>query len=583
MKLRLTLPIALILCSFSAVASAAGAPEINAYALLVASNKAGPGQQTLAFSHADAQRMRDVLAQLGGYSARNITTVLDPSPKQIVDALAAVSARLRAHAARGERTVFLFYYSGHARARALNMGHEELPLAQLRGRLTKLPATVTVAILDACQTGAISKVKGVTPAADFSYNAVNDLNTAGLAVMTSSSASELSQEAKSLGSSYFTHNLVVGLRGAADADGDGTVTLSEAYRYAYNRTLVATAATAVGKQHVTLETRLRGKGEMVLTYPGKATSSLLLPAGMRARVLVHKRGNRVVVAEVVKSSGKALRLALPPGRYVALARVHGRSTTVRCPLTLAERGLERLTLRGQGCAPIRASKGLAVKGGVWDPYAPPPPPEPDAGVHVAPGPRSWHETWILEVGIGALGTPKSDYTQTLEAFRFNENVGLIDAPFTAHVMFGRHLFSGISLHVGWTKLDSGDWSREAFDLGTDARDQFFSWSAHAVGIYVRWTLPMGVRWFQLYIQGGGGLAWANTTYTDEVQASPEVDDQTHFGAHLELLGGIAIMPWRHFGFYTQGAWIYAPVIKNNLGETHNSGGGMWTFGLRFAL
>jgi len=101
------------------------------------------------------------------------------------------------------------------------MGRNELPLSQLRQRLIQLPATVTIAILDACQTGAISHIKGAQPTADFSFNSVTDLNSAGLAVMASSSASELSQEADRLRGSYFTHHLVVGLRGAADSDGDG--------------------------------------------------------------------------------------------------------------------------------------------------------------------------------------------------------------------------------------------------------------------------------------------------------------------------------------------------------------------------
>ena len=72
----------------------------------------------------------------------------------------------------------------------------------------------------------------------------NDVPFSPPSVLASSTASELSQESEALRASYFTHHLLSGLRGAADADRDGRVTLSEAYRYAYNRTLVATAATA---------------------------------------------------------------------------------------------------------------------------------------------------------------------------------------------------------------------------------------------------------------------------------------------------------------------------------------------------
>ena len=58
--------------------------------------------------------------------------------------------------------------------------------------------------------------------------------------MASSSATELSQESDQLASSYFTHHLLLALRGAGDANQDGKVSLDEAYRYTYNRTLAGT-------------------------------------------------------------------------------------------------------------------------------------------------------------------------------------------------------------------------------------------------------------------------------------------------------------------------------------------------------
>ena len=63
-------------------------------------------------------------------------------------------------------------------------------------------------------------------------------------MLASSSGSELSQESETLRSSYFTHHLLVGMRGAGDANRDGQVSIDEAYRYAYHQTLLATAETA---------------------------------------------------------------------------------------------------------------------------------------------------------------------------------------------------------------------------------------------------------------------------------------------------------------------------------------------------
>jgi len=97
----------------------------------------------------------------------------------------------------------------------MNLGERELSLSDLRERLLSLPTTLTIVVLDACQSGAFSRTKGAEPAADFSFNSVSRLNTSGVAVMASSSASELSQESDSLRASYFTHHLLVALRGAA--------------------------------------------------------------------------------------------------------------------------------------------------------------------------------------------------------------------------------------------------------------------------------------------------------------------------------------------------------------------------------
>ena len=207
--------------------------------------------------------------------------LLHPDPAQVVAALDDLGARARDNAARGEQTEVVFYYSGHARATAINLGGDDLPLGALRDRLSALPTALTIVVLDACQSGAFARVKGAEPAADFTYNSVAKLTQKGLAVMASSSPQELSQESDELKGSYFTHHLVTALRGAGDADGDGRVSLDEAYRYAYRRTLASTARTQVGEQHVTLETDLAGQGDVPVTYPAEAKAQLELPRSAR--------------------------------------------------------------------------------------------------------------------------------------------------------------------------------------------------------------------------------------------------------------------------------------------------------------
>ncbi len=530
----------------------------EAYALVVGSNRAGPGQEELRYARGDAQRVLEVLTELGGYHQGNMKLLLDPGREDLVAAIGEMGGRLSDHARRGEQSVFLFYYSGHARAHALNMGEEELKLTELREKLTSLPSTVTVAILDACQTGAISRVKGAEPAADFSYNSVNNLNTAGVVVMASSSASELSQESESLGSSYFTHHLVVGLRGAADEDRDGKVTLSEAYRYAYNRTLVATAATAVGRQHVTLETELRGKGEMVLTRPAEASSALSLPGEMDAEVLVHKEPKKTVVAEISKAKGDPVRLAFPPGEYVTYVRVG--EQVLKCELALGEG--RTLELRLDDCVEAEPEE-IGIKGRVER--------------------EAWYQRLGLEVGLGGIWGIDDEYTRRLEDFGYNEQWLVFDQFVTISVNLTYEISPYISVVAGWSMLDTGSYERPVWDLSGEEHQQRFEWSAHGVGVYLRGSLPLFDGVLVPYVQAGGGLAWGDTVYRDPLQASEVVDDQTHFGYHLSAAAGLQIMIWDFLGLYGQASYTTAPAIENRQGEVHDSGGPGIVLGIRGAL
>ena len=225
---------------------------------------------TLRYAEDDARRVAALLTELGGYAADDGRRRRPPDAGRAArPAREARDARRRPTVAAGRQARVLFYYSGHARATAIDLGADELPLAELRQRLFAVPATLTVVVLDACQSGAFSRDQGRAPAADFSFNSRQHLDASGIAVLASSSGSELSQESEQLRSSYFTHHLLVGLRGAGDANHDGQVSIDEAYRYAYHQTLLATAETAVGGQHVTLEVDLKGHGEVPLSYPAR--------------------------------------------------------------------------------------------------------------------------------------------------------------------------------------------------------------------------------------------------------------------------------------------------------------------------
>src|SRR5579863_2463444 len=202
-------------------------PDIDAYAIVVGSNAGGPGQMELKYAEDDARKMSALLVELGGYTPDRVALVLHPTPEQLRDALGKLGERVRADGAAGKQSRVFFYYSGHARSNAIDLGAGELPLDELRARLFDVPATLTVVVLDACQSGAFSRVKGARGVADFSISSRQHLDASGVAVLASSTGTELSQESEELHGSYFTHNLLVGLRGAGDANGDGQVSLDE--------------------------------------------------------------------------------------------------------------------------------------------------------------------------------------------------------------------------------------------------------------------------------------------------------------------------------------------------------------------
>ena len=240
-----------LLCTLLALAAtlapaAARADDVVGYALVVGSNRPGPGQTALAFAEDDAREVAEVLRDLGGFPAARVQVVLNPSAKALGAALDKLERAVAADVVAGRAPRVFFYYSGHAKASGLSLGADEYALETLRARLFATRAALTVVVLDACQSGAFSRIKGAEPAADFSYNSRARLDASGVAVLASSTGSELSQESDFLRSSYFTHNFLIGLRGAADDNHDGQVSLDEAYRYTYHQTLVATAATAVG-------------------------------------------------------------------------------------------------------------------------------------------------------------------------------------------------------------------------------------------------------------------------------------------------------------------------------------------------
>jgi Caspase domain len=526
-------------------------PRPHAYAVVVGSNAGGEGQGPLRFAEGDAQQVAEVLREIGHFDPGDVRVLLHPDAAQVLAAIDEVGAKVQANAARGEPSEVVFYYSGHARATAVNLGTDELPLASLRARLTALPTSLTIVVLDACQSGAFARVKGAEPAADFSYNSIAKLTQKGLAVMASSSQEELSQESDELRGSYFTHHLVTALRGAGDADHDGRVSLDEAYRYAFRRTLASTARTQVGEQHVTLETDLAGQGDVPLTYPAEARAQIELPAPLDARVLLQQRPSGSVMADVQKAPGAAVRIAAVAGAYDAV--VGEKDAIVECHVTLTDGRVT--TIDPSTCTPVAPDRG-ASKG---------------EGEHVL----TEADRWEFEASIGAITRESSALTNRLEnTFQYDQVFDLVPALMVT-VGAARLLVPHVAL-----VFEAGSLSSDAYQRQIENSTDTENLSAYGAGVYVRTQAQLGPM-LGVYGQAGGGVTLGVATFqTQQTGVAPSTT--TLYGGYL--LGGAAGATLRFrrvpLTLFLQGGYDTAPAIKDLIGDTHDSGGFSLAFGVR---
>src|SRR5258706_14182748 len=113
---------ALVLLAALAIAGTAHAD----YAIVVGSNSGGPGQADLHLAEEDAKKVGALLVELGGYAPDQVDVVVQPSPGELRDRIAKLGERVAADATAGKQSRVLFYYSGHARASAIDLGADQL-------------------------------------------------------------------------------------------------------------------------------------------------------------------------------------------------------------------------------------------------------------------------------------------------------------------------------------------------------------------------------------------------------------------------------------------------------------------------
>ncbi len=282
-------------------------------ALLVGENAGDAMDAPLAFAESDAAAMAQVLTELGGVPSEEVRLLRGARAPELRDALASLERE-----PLGKEDRLILYISAHAGAGELHLRGTRFPIAELRRFLDRSPAGVALLILDTCEAGAALRAKGVKAIAARVVQ-VERPSLTGKIVIASAGPDQSAFESQELGGSLFTQHFIAGLRGAADLSRDGRVTLEEAYRYAYARTLDSAAALSATPQTPEFDMDLRGAGELVLAETHRGRARLTLAIEAPGEWTVAPLDGSAEVLRFVKSAGPA-ELALEPGTFRLRAR-----------------------------------------------------------------------------------------------------------------------------------------------------------------------------------------------------------------------------------------------------------------------
>ncbi|KMQ52892.1 Serine/threonine protein kinase [Chitinispirillum alkaliphilum] len=284
------------------------------HALLIGANNGGEGLDILRYAESDALRFANVLRGPGEFSKENVFTLLSPDSAEVFVALQEITN----HIEQGNgNSLFLFYYSGHSDGEYLLLGDQRYSLREIKTFLDSSKADIRIAVIDACYSGAVIAFRGGRRGEPFFMSSQEKVR--GQVIISSSAAHQRAQESDALGGGIFTHHWINGLRGSADMDGDRYVTLNEAYRYAYLKTIESSALTGGGIQHPSYHFNIQGEGEIRLTNLNRTNlSGVLFDQSCEGAFLVLSPTFTNVYADFTKQGGVQNFISLAPGEYSAI-------------------------------------------------------------------------------------------------------------------------------------------------------------------------------------------------------------------------------------------------------------------------
>ena len=347
----------LLLAMLTALATTRAAGQVpRRMGVVMSSNDGGHTRARLRYANSDAAQFAMLMQSIGGIAATDMRVLRDADRARFRATMDELKQQMAA--APGD-TELVFYYSGHADESGLLLHEERIAYDHLKKTIEALPAKTKVVIVDACFSGSLTLLKGGTHESPFISGSL--ARSSGYAVVTSSSPDESSQESERLRASIFTHHLLSGLRGTADLNGDRRITMDEAYRYAYEKTIEMTAKTQYGAQHPSYDFQLKGRGDFVLTDLQRRIAALELSQGYEGHFYLKSAGGHLI-AEMTKKKEHIRLLALEPGSYElihnegqnyhrALFKLESSQVITLSRLVFENIPMERVALRGDAPYP----------------------------------------------------------------------------------------------------------------------------------------------------------------------------------------------------------------------------------------
>ena len=411
--------------------------------LVVGHNRGLDGDPRLQFAESDAQKMGDLFQEVGGMDEDRLILLKSPRPEELNRAFQDIRSWSAAVPPEDE-VVFLFYFSGHGTDKNLKLGRQTYSMQDLKQNIDGVPAKLRIGILDACQSGAITRLKGARLVQPFVLE--QQLRSQGSILITSSAEDENSQESEQLQGSFFTHYLMSALRGAGDVSGDRRVTLLEAYQYAFQKTLVETEQSRGGPQHAKAQMNLDVEGDVVLTDLNTGRGGLVFKPELSGEMLVANARSQVM-GEFHKEKGKEAFLALPPGVYKVFLKDGRKTMQYKAKLKdmeIREVGENQLS---SGFRFVGMAKGGSAEEEVVLPW----------------NRQDFPAQFPLQVGTGWINNYSQLSLTAMAGYRFWPQLGIYGS-YAIHKTWDKRLWSGGNAQALELGLESGKFLSENIEF-----------------------------------------------------------------------------------------------------------------------